>query len=60
MAGLRTEFDFTLPKGFVGSDGMLHRDGTMRLATAMRSAGVNPFVREAMAFSTVMRATLSD
>ncbi len=34
MAGLRTEFDFTLPKGFVGSDGMLHRDGTMRLATA--------------------------
>ena len=34
MAGLRTEFDFTLPKGFVGSDGTLHRDGTMRLATA--------------------------
>ena len=34
MAGLRTEFDFTLPKGFVGSDGKLHRDGTMRLATA--------------------------
>jgi hypothetical protein len=34
MAGLRTEFDFTLPKGFVGSDGMLHRHGTMRLATA--------------------------
>jgi hypothetical protein len=34
MAGLRTEFDFTLPKGYVGSDGMLHRQGTMRLATA--------------------------
>jgi hypothetical protein len=34
MAGLRTEFDFTLPKGYVGSDGTLHRDGTMRLATA--------------------------
>ena len=34
MAGLRTEFDFTLPKGYVGSDGVLHRDGTMRLATA--------------------------
>jgi hypothetical protein len=34
MAGLRTEFDFTLPKGFVGSDGTLHRQGTMRLATA--------------------------
>lgn len=34
MAGLRTEFDFTLPKGYVGSDGTLHRHGTMRLATA--------------------------
>lgn len=34
MAGLRTEFDFTLPKGYVGNDGVLHRTGTMRLATA--------------------------
>lgn len=34
MAGLRTEFDFTLPKGYVGNDGTLHRRGTMRLATA--------------------------
>ena len=34
MAGLRTEFDFTLPKGYVGNDGTLHRHGTMRLATA--------------------------
>lgn len=34
MAGLRTEFTFTLPKGYIGSDGVLHRDGTMRLATA--------------------------
>lgn len=34
MAGLRTEFDFTLPKGYVGHDGVLHRRGTIRLATA--------------------------
>jgi hypothetical protein len=34
VAGLQTEFDFTLPKGYVGSTGELHRDGTMRLATA--------------------------
>ena len=34
MAGLRTEFNFTLPKGYVSEDGMLHREGTMRLATA--------------------------
>jgi hypothetical protein len=34
MAGLQTEFSFTLPKGFVDGDGVLHRVGTMRLATA--------------------------
>ncbi len=34
MAGLQTEFAFTLPKGYVDSDGVLHRRGTMRLATA--------------------------
>jgi len=30
----QTEFPFTLPKGFVDTDGNLHRDGVMRLATA--------------------------
>jgi hypothetical protein len=34
VAGLRTEFDFVLPKGFVDDDGTLHQRGTMRLATA--------------------------
>jgi hypothetical protein len=34
MNGLQTEFEFTLPKGFVDSSGTLHRAGTMRLATA--------------------------
>ena len=34
MAGLQTQFEFTLPKGFVDQDGVLHRHGTMRLATA--------------------------
>lgn len=33
--GLQTEFEFTLPKGYVSSDGTLHRKGTMRLATAL-------------------------
>jgi hypothetical protein len=32
--GLETEFAFTLPKGYVDDSGMLHRHGTMRLATA--------------------------
>src|SRR5690554_4663135 len=34
MSGLRTEYPFVLPKGFVDGDGNLHREGTMRLATA--------------------------
>ena len=31
---LRTEFDFQLPRGYLDGDGVLHRNGTMRLATA--------------------------
>lgn len=31
---LRTEYAFTLPKGFLDGDGELHRNGVMRLATA--------------------------
>ena len=32
---LQTEYEFTLPKGFIDFQGNLHRDGMMRLATAM-------------------------
>lgn len=31
---LQTEFEFTLPRGFVDKDGTLHKKGVMRLATA--------------------------
>ncbi len=31
----QTEFEFTLPMGFVGPDGQLYKNGTMRLATAL-------------------------
>ncbi|GHJ37431.1 hypothetical protein [Streptomyces sp. TS71-3] len=31
---LRTEFDFELPRGYLDDDGVLHRSGSMRLATA--------------------------
>ena len=31
---LKTEYEFTLPKGFVDKEGNLHRHGVMRLATA--------------------------
>ena len=30
----QTEYDFTLPMGYADTDGNLHRDGVMRLATA--------------------------
>jgi hypothetical protein len=33
--GLQTEFDFTLPRGYVDAQGTLHKKGRMRLATAM-------------------------
>ncbi len=31
---MRTEFTFTLPRGYVDGQGTVHREGTMRLATA--------------------------
>lgn len=31
---MQTEFPFRLPRGYVDSDGNIHRDGAMRLATA--------------------------
>jgi len=31
---MKTEFAFDLPKGYVAEDGTVHREGTMRLATA--------------------------
>ncbi len=30
----KTEFPFTLPKGYIDSEGKMHRTGVMRLATA--------------------------
>jgi hypothetical protein len=32
---LQTEFEFTLPRGYIDGEGNLHKKGTMRLATAM-------------------------
>jgi len=31
---LQTEFEFTLPRGYVDTEGNLHKQGVMRLATA--------------------------
>jgi hypothetical protein len=32
---LQTEFDFVLPKGYLDDNGTLHKEGTMRMATAL-------------------------
>jgi hypothetical protein len=32
---LQTEFEFTLPQGYVDAEGNLHKKGIMRMATAM-------------------------
>jgi hypothetical protein len=53
---LRTEFTFTLPRGYVDGAGTVHRDGVMRLATA-RDELVPLYddrVREAPAYLTVV------
>lgn len=38
--GLVSEFGFTLPRGFVDESGQVHREGIMRLATAMDELSV--------------------
>jgi hypothetical protein len=53
---MRTEFAFTLPRGYVDEAGTVHRQGRMRLATArdeiepLRDAGV----RQNEAYLTVL------
>lgn len=34
MNNFATEYEFSLPKGYIDGDGTIHREGTMRLATA--------------------------
>jgi hypothetical protein len=53
--GLRTEFPFTLPRGYVDEDGRLHRDGALRLATAKDelTAQSEPLVRQNPSYLTI-------
>lgn len=53
---LRTEFTFVLPRGYVDQDGAVHREGTMRLATARDEIQPqrDPRVRENDAYLTVI------
>lgn len=54
--GLRTEYPFVLPRGYVDDAGVVHRDGVMRLATARDEIlpQRDPRVRENEAYLTVL------
>jgi hypothetical protein len=54
--GLRTQFAFTLPRGYVDEEGGVHREGAMRLATARDEIlpQRDPRVRENEAYLTVI------
>lgn len=56
MSALQTEFEFTLPCGYVDDDGTLHRRGTMRLATAMDEISPlrDPRVRQNQAYLVII------
>jgi hypothetical protein len=56
MDGLRTEFDFLLPRGYVDARGRVHRRGSMRLATARDEIApqADPRVRANPAYLTVL------
>jgi hypothetical protein len=54
--GVRTEFAFELPRGFVDDGGTFHREGLMRLATARDEIMPlrDPRVRDNEAYLTVL------
>ncbi len=55
-AGLRTEYPFVLPRGYVDEHGQVHRDGVMRLATARDEIApqTDPRVRQNPSYLTVI------
>lgn len=52
----QTTFDFVLPRGYVDAEGNVHREGTMRLATARDELMplMDPKVRENEAFLSLV------
>jgi hypothetical protein len=53
---MQTEYAFTLPRGLLDEHGVVHREGTMRLATARDEIEPlrNPEVRRNEAYLTVL------
>jgi hypothetical protein len=54
--GIRTEYPFRLPRGYVDEQGGMHRDGVMQLATARDeiTTQTDPRVRQNPAYLTVL------
>ena len=52
----QTEYEFTLPKGYLDNEGVLHKEGVMRLATAADEILPlkDPRVRQNEAYLTVI------
>ncbi|MEU8825024.1 hypothetical protein [Streptomyces sp. NPDC048636] len=52
---MRTEYPFVLPRGYVDSQGQVHREGLMRLATARDEIApqMDPKVQQNPAYLTV-------
>src|SRR6185503_3431035 len=52
----QTEFDFTLPVGYVDQDGNVHKQGVMRMATAMDEIAPlrDPRVRSNQAYLAII------
>ncbi len=53
---IQTEFEFTLPKGYLDEDGNLHRKGMMRLARAIDEIVPlrDPRVKSNPAYATIL------
>jgi len=53
---IQTEFEFTLPKGYVDGDGNLHRAGVMRLSRAIDEVTPmrDPRVKSNPAYATII------
>ena len=53
---LQTEFDFTLPRGYIDEYGNVHKEGSMRLSTALDEIEPlrDPRVRQNEAYLTII------
>ncbi|MDA9869881.1 hypothetical protein N9D40_01375 [bacterium] len=56
VGSFQTTFEFVLPRGYVDADGNIHREGTMRLATARDELMplLDPKVKENEAFLSLV------